>query len=89
MLIQKYVDMLSAKSVIRTLAEFAAKRGQEIGYENVFDYSLGNPSVPVPEEFTQTCIRLLTDEPPGRLHGYSQSLGIYEVREKVARSLNQ
>lgn len=89
MLVQKYVDMLSAKSVIRTLAEFAAKRGQEIGYENVFDYSLGNPSVPVPEEFTQTCIRLLTDEPPGRLHGYSQSLGIYEVREKVARSLNQ
>jgi len=38
------------KAVIRTLSEFATKRGQEIGYENVFDYSLGNPSVPVQEE---------------------------------------
>ena len=48
MLVQKYKDMLSGKSVIRQLSEFATARGQEIGYENVFDYSLGNPSVPVP-----------------------------------------
>lgn len=89
MLVQKYVDMLGGKSVIRTLAEFAAKRGQEIGYENVFDYSLGNPSVPVPQEFTDTCIRLLSEEEPGRLHGYSQSLGIPAVRKKVADSLNK
>ena len=47
MVTQKYKDMLQKKSVIRTLSEFATKRGQEIGYENVFDYSLGNPSVPV------------------------------------------
>ena len=47
MVAQKYKDMLQKKSVIRTLSEFATKRGQEIGYENVFDYSLGNPSVPV------------------------------------------
>ena len=52
MLVQKYKDMLSGKSVIRQLSEFATARGQEIGYENVFDYSLGNPSVPVPREFT-------------------------------------
>ena len=44
MLVQKYKDMLSGKSVIRQLSEFATARGQEIGYENVFDYSLGNPS---------------------------------------------
>lgn len=50
MLVQKYKDMLSGKSVIRQLSEFATARGQEIGYENVFDYSLGNPSVPVPRE---------------------------------------
>lgn len=41
MLVQKYKDMLSGKSVIRQLSEFATARGQEIGYENVFDYSLG------------------------------------------------
>ena len=42
MLVQKYKDMLSGKSVIRQLSEFATARGQEIGYENVFDYSLGS-----------------------------------------------
>lgn len=89
MLVQKYVDMLQGKSVIRTLAEFATARGQEIGYENVFDYSLGNPSVPVPEEFNDSCIRLLKEMPPMQLHGYSQSLGILEVRQKVAQSLNR
>lgn len=89
MLVEKYKAMLSAKSVIRTLAEFAAKRGEEIGYENVFDYSLGNPSVPVPKQFTDTCIKLLSREEPSRLHGYSQSLGIPEVRRKVADSLNR
>ena len=47
MLVQKYKDMLSGKSVIRQLSEFASARGRQIGYENVFDYSLGNPSVPV------------------------------------------
>lgn len=49
MLVQKYKDMLSGKSVIRQLSEFATARGAKIGYENVFDYSLGNPSVPVPQ----------------------------------------
>ena len=46
MIVQKYKDMLQGKSVIRQLSEFATARGAEIGYENVFDYSLGNPSVP-------------------------------------------
>lgn len=89
MLVEKYVEMLQAKSVIRTLAEFAVKRGKEIGYENVYDYSLGNPSVPVPREFNDSCIRLLQEMEPMQLHGYSQSLGILEVRRKVAASLNQ
>ena len=48
MLAGKYVDMLTKKSVIRELSEYAVARGREIGYENVFDYTLGNPSVPVP-----------------------------------------
>ena len=89
MLVQKYVDMLQGKSVIRTLSEFATARGKEIGYENVFDYSLGNPSVPVPQEFTDTCVKLLQEKGPMELHGYSQSLGIPAVRAKVAESLNK
>lgn len=89
MVVQKYKDMLKGKSVIRQLSEFATARGEEIGYENVFDYSLGNPSVPVPQAFTDTMIRMLQEKNPMELHGYSQSLGIPSVREKVAESLNQ
>ena len=43
MIAKTYYDMLGAKSVIRQLSEFATARGAEIGYENVFDFSLGNP----------------------------------------------
>lgn len=89
MIVQKYKDMLQGKSVIRQLSEFAAARGAEIGYENVFDYSLGNPSVPVPQQFTDTMIQMLQERNPMELHGYSQSLGIPAVRDKVAASLNK
>lgn len=89
MVVQKYKDMLQGKSVIRQLSEFATARGAEIGYENVFDYSLGNPSVPVPQAFTDTMIRLLQEKNPMEIHGYSQSLGIPAVRDKVAASLNK
>lgn len=89
MIVQKYKDMLQGKSVIRQLSEFATARGAEIGYENVFDYSLGNPSVPAPQKFTDTMIDLLQNKNPMELHGYSQSLGIPAVRDKVAESLNK
>ena len=89
MLVEKYKNMLSGKSVIRQLSEFATARGKEIGYENVFDYSLGNPSVPVPREFTDICIDMLQNKSPMELHGYSPSLGITSVREKIAASLEK
>lgn len=89
MVVQKYKEMLGAKSVIRQLSETATARGAEIGYENVFDYSLGNPSVPVPEQVTQTMISLLQEKNPMEIHGYSQSFGIPVVRDKVAASLNK
>ena len=82
MIVQKYKDMLSGKSVIRQLSEFATARGAEIGYENVFDYSLGNPSVPVPQQFTDKMIEMLQTESSTVLHGYSPSLGITKVSKK-------
>lgn len=88
MLNQNYIDMCGQKSVIRELFAYGSERAKEIGYENVFDYSLGNPSVPAPEAFTQEMIRLLQEENPVALHGYSPSLGIDSVREDVATSLN-
>ena len=89
MVTQKYKDMLQKKSVIRTLSEFATKRGQELGYENVFDYSLGNPSVPVVQDYTDNTIRLLQTKTSSELHGYSPSVGLPSFKEKVAASLNK
>ena len=57
MIAQHYKDMLGAKSVIRQLSEWSTARGKEIGYENVFDYSLGNPSVPCPPQFRRVLFR--------------------------------
>ncbi len=88
MIAQQYKKMLEGKSVIRQLSEFATERGKEIGYENVFDYSLGNPSVPAPQKFTDVMIDLLQNKSPMELHGYSPSLGISSVKEKIAKSLN-
>ena len=89
MIAAKYKEMLGAKSVIRELSEYATARGKEIGYENVFDYSLGNPSVPAPEGFKNAMMRLLTESDPMAVHGYSPSLGIPSVKEKIAQSLNR
>ena len=89
MINQQYKKMLEGKSVIRELSEFAAARGGEIGYENVFDYSLGNPSVPAPERFAQVMTDLLKNKGSMELHGYSPSLGIASVKERIAASLNE
>lgn len=89
MINEQYKKMLEGKSVIRELSEFATARGKEIGYENVFDYSLGNPSVPVPEKFTEVMIDLIKTKSSIELHGYSPSLGISSVKEAIADSLNK
>lgn len=89
MINERYKEMLGKKSVIRQLSEFATERGQEIGYENVFDFSLGNPSVPVPSEFTEAMQKMLSEENPMALHGYSPSLGNPEFKKAVADSLNR
>lgn len=89
MINEHYLEMLGHKSVIRELSEYATARGKEIGYENVFDFSLGNPSVPAPQSFTDAAVRFLETMEPIRLHGYSPSLGIPEVKSKIAASLNR
>ena len=89
MINETYKAMLQGKSVIRELSEYATARGAEIGYENVFDYSLGNPSVPCAQDYTDAVIRLHQEENPMALHGYSPSLGNTKVRGIVADSLNR
>ncbi len=82
-----YRNMLSGKSVIRELSEYAQNLGAQIGEENIFDFSLGNPSVPVPQAFNDRVVELLRTESSIAVHGYSPSLGIPSVREKIAASL--
>lgn len=88
MIAEEYRKMLGAKSVIREIFSYGTERAKKIGRENVFDYSLGNPSVPVPEKFTRRMKELLEQESPLTLHGYSPSLGIDSVRKAVAKSLS-
>lgn len=89
MINEQYKSMLQGKSVIRQLSEFATERGKEIGYENVFDYSLGNPSVPVPVEFNEGLKRMIDEKSSMELHGYSPSVGIAQVKDAIADSLNK
>lgn len=89
MINETYKAMLGGKSIIRELSEYATKRGKEIGYENVFDYSLGNPSVPCAEDYTKAVIEMHETMNPMELHGYSPSTTIPSVRQAVAESLNR
>ena len=89
MISETYKGMLSGKSVIRELNEYANDVSRELGEENIFDYSLGNPSVPVPQTFNDKVIELLKTKSSIEVHGYSPSLGIPSVKEKLAASLNR
>ena len=89
MISEQYKAMLSGKSVIRQLSERATEMKKEIGAENVFDFSLGNPSVAVPKAFNDKIMALLQTGDPMLVHGYSPSLGIPQVKEKIAASLNR
>ena len=86
---REYLAMLGNKSVIRELSEYATARGKEIGYENVFDFSLGNPSVPAPDSYRDISIRLLQEEEPLKLHGYNPTMGDPRVKQMVAETLNK
>jgi len=88
MISETYKAMLSGKSVIRELSEHAAVMKKERGEENVFDFSLGNPSVPVPKAYNDRIAELVRSGDPMLVHGYSPSLGIPAVKEKIAASLN-
>ena len=88
MLNPKSVNLGKARSPIRELFEYAKTRKKQIGEENVFDFSLGNPDVPPPEQATETLIKIISECEPVALHGYTSAQGDFSVREAVARDLN-
>ena len=77
------------RSVIRELFEYGNKRKAEIGAENVFDFSIGNPNVPPPEAVKRELCRLLSEEDPVAIHGYTSAPGSAAARSAVAADLNR
>ena len=87
MLPEKTLAWGLSRSCIRELAEYGARRKAEIGAENVYDFSLGNPSVPSPEIVNASIAELIKDDSVN-IHGYTTAAGILSLREKLAADLN-
>ncbi len=85
---ERCYDLGSRRSVIRELFEYGKKRKAEIGEENVFDFSLGNPSVAPPKEIKETLLALIENEDATALHGYTSAQGDAATRKTIAENLN-
>ena len=88
MVSERMLGLGTSRSVIRELFEYGKQRAAVVGKENVFDFSIGNPSVPAPPEVNQIAIRLLQEEDPTILHGYTSAQGDPAVRQAIADNLN-
>ncbi|WP_417755327.1 pyridoxal phosphate-dependent aminotransferase [Senegalimassilia anaerobia] len=86
MIDERMYGLGNAPSAIRELFAYGLKRKAEIGEDKVFDYSIGNPSVPAPQKVADT-IEELMKLPPVELHAYSPAAGIPAVRQTIADSI--
>ncbi|MCH5142453.1 MAG: pyridoxal phosphate-dependent aminotransferase [Clostridiales bacterium] len=89
MINEKNVQLGKKRSTIRELFEYGKKRKAEIGSENVFDFSIGNPSVPSPNEVREALNEIINTYDPVFLHGYTSAQGDYSVRETLANYTNK
>ncbi|MDO4976360.1 MAG: pyridoxal phosphate-dependent aminotransferase [Eubacteriales bacterium] len=89
MLNERMVGLGTQRSVIRELFEFGKQRAAEVGAENVFDFSIGNPSVPSPAEVNETAERLIKEMDPVVLHAYTSAQGDAGVRQMIADSITK
>ncbi len=85
----KMYELGTKKSTIRTIFEFGRKRAAEVGEENIFDFSLGNPNVPTPDFVRDAAIEILQTYEPAQVHGYTVAPGNPKVREALAKSINE
>ena len=83
----KMYGLGSKRSVIREIFEYAKKRSAEIGEENVFDFSIGNPCVPAPDQVNESIQKLVCETPSVLLHGYTSAQGDQGVRDKIAQNI--
>lgn len=89
MIANKMVDLVKGSSVIRAMFEEGKNMAKIYGAENVFDFSLGNPSVEPPEKIREAYINILKNESQNLVHGYMNNAGYEDVRETIANSLNK
>ena len=89
MVSEQMYELGTKKSTIRTIFEYGQKRAAEVGAENVFDFSLGNPSVPTPDFIRDAAVDILTHSDPMEVHGYTIAPGKPQVREILAADLKK
>ncbi len=89
MISKKMTPMIQNNSAIRMMFEEGNRLARLYGRENVFDFSLGNPSVPAPGEVKEAILDILEQEDSLFVHGYMSNAGYEDVREAVAASLNR
>jgi len=89
MVSEKMYELGTKKSTIRTIFEFGRKRAAQVGEENIFDFSLGNPNVPTPEFVKNAAIDILQNCEPSAVHSYTVAPGNPQVREILAKSINE
>ena len=89
MVSEKMYELGSKKSTIRTVFEYGRKRALEVGEENIYDFSIGNPNVPTPEFVKQAIIDILNEKDPCSVHGYTVAPGNPEVRKILAKDINK
>ena len=85
----KMYGLGSKRSILREIFEYSKTRAAQIGAENVYDFSLGNPSVPAPKEVNKTIAELLASENSVLLHGYTSAQGDAGVRSVIANRINE
>lgn len=86
---EKMYALGSKRSIIREIFEYCKTRAGEIGADKVFDFSIGNPSVPAPKELESTILELVKNENPVLLHGYTSAQGDFGTREAIANDINK
>lgn len=86
---QKVLRYGRERSCIRELFEYGRRQAAIVGSENVFDFSLGNPSVPPPSEVNDAIREILENDPPLKAHGYTSAVGADDTREAIAAALTE
>ena len=88
MINEKAYALGANRSCIRDLFEYGCQRAAIVGRENVYDYSLGNPSIPSPKEVNETIVQILQDTGSLAVHGYTSAIGDFDTRKAISDDLN-